>query len=104
MPPTHGRSLVREARFPIIGGSFPVRQDRPTIRSAASLPETSTVGTPTPGVVEEPASTTLARPATMFFLRNGPVCRKTCEDENGLPSTIPRSAQVCGVSDRKSVV
>src|SRR5699024_6899928 len=36
----------------------------PIILPAAKDPESSVVGTPTPGVVDEPARTTFSRPAT----------------------------------------
>src|SRR5436190_11100750 len=39
-------------------------EGQPVMRSAASLPDSSTGGTPTPGVVPEPARTTLSRPRT----------------------------------------
>ena len=45
----------------------------PTMRCAASLPDTTTVGTPTPGVVPHPASTTFSTPRGRLPDRNGPV-------------------------------
>ena len=36
------------------------------MRSAASRPDNSAVGTPTPGTVDEPASTTLSMPRTVL--------------------------------------
>ena len=45
----------------------------PVMRSAASRPDMIAVGTPTPGTVEDPASTTLSTPRTVFAGRNGPV-------------------------------
>ena len=46
------------------------------IRSAASRPDSSAVGTPTPGTVDDPASTTLSIPRTVLAGRNGPVWPK----------------------------
>ena len=65
-------------------------------RSAASLPDTSTIGTPTPGSVDEPVNT---RPGTFFvtlFGRNGPVWKNVCARANGVPCSIPMSRQSCG--------
>ena len=49
------------------------------MRCAASLPEMRAGGTPTPGVVPQPASTTLSSPRTRFLGRNGPVPRTARE-------------------------
>ncbi len=49
------------------------RSATPVMRSAASRPEISVVGTPTPGTVDDPASTTFSMPRTRFAGRNGPV-------------------------------
>src|SRR5699024_1459962 len=73
----------------------------PVNRSAASAPESMTVGTPTPGTVVEPASTRFAgNRGDRLRGRNGPVCRNRCANPKGLPSIIPCSAQVSGVSRR----
>lgn len=61
---------------------LPVRE---TTRAAASLPESRTVGNPTPGVVPQPASTAFAVPGTVLRGRNGPVCVKVCASEKGVP-------------------
>ena len=42
------------------------------IRSAANRPDSKAVGTPTPGTVDDPASTTLSIPRTVLAGRNGP--------------------------------
>ena len=70
---------------------------RPVILSAASRPEMSTGGTPTPGVVPQPASTTLPLPRSRLRGRNGPVCANVCASENGVPAASPRRAQSAGV-------
>ena len=72
------------------------------MRAAASLPEMSTVGTPTPGVVPQPASTTLSVPRTRLRGRNGPVWAKVWATENGLPAAWPCAAQSTGVTSRSS--
>ena len=50
----------------------------PVTRSAASRPEISAVGTPTPGTVPHPARTAFAVPRGRFPGRNGPVCGREC--------------------------
>ena len=59
----------------------------PVIRSAARRPEISTMGTPTPGVVPDPANTMFS--PHRFLGRNGPVCRNECAEANGEPSAMP---------------
>ena len=49
------------------------RRTTPVTRSAASRPDSNAVGTPTPGTVEDPASTTLQMPRTVLAGLNGPV-------------------------------
>ena len=56
------------------------------------------VGTPTPGTVDEPASTTLSTPRTVLAGRNGPVWPKVCASANGVPAAMPWAAQSSGVS------
>ena len=71
----------------------------PVIRSAASRPDISAVGTPTPGTVDEPASTTLSMPRTVLAGRNGPVWPNVCASANGVPAAMPCRAQSAGVDD-----
>ncbi|QGK69436.1 hypothetical protein GIY23_07780 [Allosaccharopolyspora coralli] len=73
---------------------------QPVTRRAASFPDNRTVGTPTPGVVPEPASTTLSYPRTRLRGRNGPVWAKVCAAENGVPAACPDEAQSGGVTRR----
>ena len=61
----------------------------PVIRSAASRPDMSAVGTPTPGTVDDPASTTLSTPRTVLAGRNGPVWPNVCASANGVPAAMP---------------
>lgn len=68
----------------------------PVTRAAASLPEISTVGMPTPGVVPQPASTALAVPRTRLRGRNGPVWAKVWAAEKGLPAAWPWAVQSTG--------
>src|SRR5437764_589911 len=63
------------------------RNPGPTTRSAASRPDISAVGTPTPGWVPQPASTTLS--SGMLPVRNGPVCANRWVAENGVPAARP---------------
>ena len=65
------------------------RAAAPVTRSAASRPDSSAVGTPTPGTVDEPASTTLSMPRTVLAGRNGPVWPKVWASANGVPAAIP---------------
>ena len=67
----------------------PAVRARPVIRSAANRPDSSAVGTPTPGTVDDPASTTLSMPRTVLAGRNGPVWPKVCANANGVPATMP---------------
>ena len=56
----------------------------PVMRSAASRPLISTIGTPTPGCTEDPARTTFSGPRRgRVEGRNGPVCPKVCASANG---------------------
>lgn len=73
---------------------------QPVTRRAASFPDSRTVGTPTPGVVPDPASTTFAYPGTRLRGRNGPVWAKVCAAENGVPAACPDAAQSRGVTRR----
>ncbi|MBM7859910.1 hypothetical protein JOD27_003716 [Lentzea nigeriaca] len=74
---------------------------RPAVtRWAASLPEMSTGGTPTPGVVPAPANATFSTPLTTLRGRNGPVCAKVCASPNGVPSALPQSRGVTRCSSR----
>jgi hypothetical protein len=72
----------------------------PVIRSAASRPETSAVGTPTPGTVEEPASTTFSMPRMVLAGRNGPVWPNVCASANGVPAAMPCLAHPVGSRGR----
>ena len=76
----------------------------PVIRSAARRPDSIAVGTPTPGTVDEPASTALATPRTMLAGRNGPVWPNVCAKANGVPATMPWRAQSAGVTTCNSSV
>jgi hypothetical protein len=64
------------------------------MRSAASRPEISTIGTPTPGVVPEPAKTTFS--PQMFRGRNGPVCPKRVGRGERRPALHPSRLPVQG--------
>ena len=75
----------------------------PVIRSAARRPETSAVGTPTPGTVPQPASTTLSTPRGRLPGRNGPLWPKECANENGVPATMPCRAQSAGVTTSRTL-
>ena len=66
----------------------------PVTRSAASRPDSSAVGTPTPGTVEDPASTALSTPRTVLA-GNGLVWAKVCASANRVPGH-PRRAQSVG--------
>ena len=64
----------------------------PHLRSpgpAASLPEISTIGTPTPGCVPEPVNTTFGSVGCRLPGRNGPVCANVCAAANGVPAAMP---------------
>ena len=61
------RDRAFRSRVVVLGATLPV------IRSAANRPEINVVGTPTPGSVDEPASTALSMPRTVLAGRNGPV-------------------------------
>ena len=76
--------------------------DQPVTRAAASFPEISTGGTPTPGVVPDPARTAFSSPRTRFPGRNGPVWANVCAAENGVPAAWPCAAQSAGVTSRRS--
>ena len=54
-------------------------------RSAASRPEISTIGTPTPGTVLLPANTSPGARLSTLFGRNGPVWKNRCDSANGVP-------------------
>ena len=82
--------------LPICVATF--RVAAPVIRSAASLPESRAVGTPTPGTVDDPASTTFSIPRTVLAGRNGPVWAKVCASANGVPAAIPCLAQSAGLT------
>src|SRR6266540_6663086 len=74
----------------------------PVTRDAASLPEISTIGTPTPGCVPEPVNTTFGKVGCRLPGRNGPVCRNVCDDANGVPAAMPWAAQSAGVTTRST--
>ena len=74
------------------------RVTAPVTRSAASRPDIRAVGTPTPGTVDEPASTTLSMPRTVLAGRNGPVWPNVCASANGVPATMPCRAQSAGLT------
>ena len=77
------------------------RAPAPVIRSAASRPEISTGGMPTPGVVPQPASTTLSSPRTRLRGRNGPVWANVwASGERGAGGQSRRAAQSAGVTSR----
>ncbi len=61
----------------------------PVMRSAASRPDNKAVGTPTPGTVDDPASTTLSMPRTVLAGRNGPVWPNVWASANGVPAAMP---------------
>src|SRR5581483_10127734 len=81
-------AVVRRARRAAPGS--------PVTRAAASLPEMIAVGTPTPGVVPQPARTAFSVPLTRLRGRNGPVWAKVCAAENGVPAPWPCAAQSSG--------
>ena len=87
-----------------MAGTTALARTGPVIRSAASRPEISAVGTPTPGTVPQPASTTLSVPRGMLPGRNGPLCRNECAKEKGVPATRPSRAQSAGVTTRRMVI
>src|SRR5438067_10217586 len=95
-PPLHGHRPVL--------GQAPARDHRvdgghlahPVTRCAASLPEMSTIGTPTPGWVPEPTKTTFDSPLWRVGGRNGPVWKSVCAAANGVPAAIPAAAQSAG--------
>ena len=68
------------------------------MRSAASRPDITAVGTPTPGTVDEPARITLSTPRTVFAGRNGPVWAKVCANAKGVPAAMPWRPQSAGVT------
>jgi hypothetical protein len=68
------------------------------MRWAASLPEMSTGGIPTPGVVPQPARTAFSSPRTRLRGRNGPVCASVWAAEKGVPAAWPAAAQSAGVT------
>ena len=76
-----------------------MRATGPVIRSAASRPLISTIGTPTPGCTDDPARTTFSGPRRgRVEGRNGPVCPKVCASANGVPAAMPCAAQSSGVA------
>ena len=79
-------------------GRDPAGSTAPVTRSAASRPDIRAVGTPTPGTVDEPASTTLSMPRTVLAGRNGPVWPNVCASANGVPATMPCRAQSAGLT------
>src|SRR5699024_11357621 len=86
------------------GGSHhrPRPSVRATTRAAASLPETRTLGSPSPGVVPQPARNAFVMPGTVLRGRNGPVWAKVWASEKGVPWTMPSRAQSAGVIMRSA--
>ena len=56
----------------------------------------STIGTPTPGTVPEPAKTRPGIRRSTFGGRNGPVWRKVCASANGRPRRHPHGLPLQG--------
>ena len=95
-----GSALRASRRPPLMTVPRPRRQvplpASPRIRSAASRPEISTIGTPTPGWVPGPGEHDVLAPAGCAG-RNGPVWPNECAAANGVPRSMPRAAQSSGV-------
>ena len=68
----------------------------PMTRSAASRPEITTGGMPTPGVVPHPASTAFSTPRTRLRGRNGPVWREGVRQRERGPGRQPGGRPVGG--------
>src|SRR5687767_10317729 len=86
-----------EAQYPSVDLQERLRHRTAFIRWAASRPEISTGGTPTPGVVPAPANATLSAPRTTLRGRNGPVWAKVWARPNGVPA-LPQSNGVTSSS------
>ena len=71
----------------------------PVMRSAASRPEINAVGTPTPGTVDDPASTALSMPRTVLAGRNGPVWRERVGQRERRAGDHALAGPVGGVDD-----
>ncbi len=63
---------------------------------AASLPDTSTMGTPTPGSVDDPVNTSPGARRLTLFGRKGPVWKNVWASANGVPCCIPMRSQSVG--------
>ena len=64
----------------------------------------STIGTPTPGTVPDPAKTSPGTRRSTFFGRNGPVCRNVWASANGVPSCIPIACHSSGVTSSSATM
>ena len=58
----------------------------------------STIGTPTPGTVPDPAKTRPGIRRSTFGGRNGPVWTKVCASAKGVPDAIPMACHSSGVT------
>ena len=56
----------------------------------------STIGTPTPGNVDDPVNTSPGARSSTFDGRNGPVWRNVWARANGVPRSIPARSQSSG--------
>src|SRR5262249_7617144 len=76
--------------------------DSSSTRSAASRPDSRTMGTPTPGTVDEPTKTTPGAFALTLFGRKGPVWKKLWAMAKGVPRSIPIRCQSVGSTKRST--
>jgi hypothetical protein len=81
---------------PIASAAGPAAGGSSSTLSAASRPEISTIGTPTPGTVPEPVNTSPGTRRSTLVGRNGPVWRNVWASENGVPRSIPAASQSSG--------
>ena len=93
-PPALGVARLQRDR------SSPRRAPRTlSTRAAASLPDTSTIGTPTPGTVDDPTNTSPGTRRSTLRGRNGPVWRNVWASANGVPRSMPMRLPVERVVD-----
>jgi hypothetical protein len=84
---------------PVAAQFVKVFNDRAT---KANLPDTSTIGTPTPGKVLEPTKTKPGTFLSTLLGLNGPVWKNVCARANGVPRSIPIASQSSGSYTRST--
>src|SRR4051812_28418467 len=86
--PAGGVAAVEDGGHPLLTTA--------STRSAASRPESRTMGTPTPGTVPDPVNTSPGAAGCTLAGRNGPDWRKRWASANGVPRSIPACSQSSG--------